>query len=146
MKQHRSTRSIIARLGRSSLHAIAVAGLALSVGCASTLDEGQLAGFEFMRGPVTEFSRHPAVCAPTALGNAAGGVIGAPLALLVYPLVWPATWFTDNDDYLFDAYGTTFWGPVLLMGGATGGMFYPLTFLFDDNPCRFGNDLETVQE
>lgn len=146
MKTQRPTLSTLSIFARRVVHGLAVAGLALSIGCASTLDEGQLAGFEFMRGTVTKFSSNPMVCVPTALGNVAGGLVGAPLALAVYPAVWPATWFTSNDDYLFQAYGTTFWGPVLLMGGATGGLFYPISMLMDEDSCRFANDLEPVEE
>jgi hypothetical protein len=132
------------RIPRRALRCFAITALAFGVGCASTLEEGQLAGFEGMRDPITSFSRNPAVCAPTAVGNAAGALIGAPLALAIYPLVWPATLFTDDDDYLFQAYGTTFWGPVLLTGGAVGGLFYPLSLLMDENPCSFGTEPSPV--
>lgn len=117
---------------------LAAALLALPMGCASVVGEGELAAFERVRDPVSMYSQHPVVCVPTSLGNAAGGLIGAPLALLVYPFVWPATWFTDNDDYLHTTYATTFWGPVLLGGGATGSLFLPATMLLDESTCDLG--------
>ena len=141
MKTQRSTRS---RILRRTLRCLSITALAFGVGCASTLEEGQLAGFEGMRGPITAFSRNPIVCAPTVLGNVAGGLMGAPLALAIYPLVWPATLFTPNDDYLFQIYGTTFWGPVLLSGGATGGLFLPLSLLIGEHPCSFGTEPSPV--
>ncbi|MBW2267605.1 MAG: hypothetical protein JRH16_03435 [Deltaproteobacteria bacterium] len=137
MKTLRSNRS---HISQRPLRCLAIGVLALGIGCASTLEDSQLAGFEGMREPITAFSRNPIVCAPTALGNTVGGLIGAPLALAVFPLVWPATLFTSDDDYLFQIYGTTFWGPVLLTGGAIGGVFYPLSLLADENPCSFGTE------
>lgn len=139
MKTTRSRSSRFAsRLAVRALYGLAIALFALQVGCASPLPDGQLAAFEGMRGPITSFSKHPMVCAPTSVGNAVGGLIGAPLALAVYPFVWPATLFTEDDDYLFQAYGTTFWGPVLLVGGATGGLFLPPAMLFKEDVCFFG--------
>lgn len=135
MKTQRPSSS---RIPCGAARSIAIAALALCVGCASNLPADQLAAFEPMRGPITTFARHPMVCVPTSLGNMAGGLVGGPLALLVYPFVWPATFFTADDDYLFQAYGTTFWGPVLLMGGATGALFLGPAMLFDEDPCTFG--------
>ena len=127
------------RRARSVACCLALCVLTSATGCASKLPEGQLAAFEPMRPLVTEFSR-PIVCVPTAVGNVAGGLAGAPLALAVFPFVWPATWFTEDDDYLFQAYGTAFWGPVLLLGGATGAPFYPFSLLADDSQCDFGTE------
>jgi hypothetical protein len=143
MKTQRST---LSRISRRTLRCLSITALAFGIGCASTLEDGQLAGFEGMRGPITAFSRNPIVCAPTALGNAVGSLVGAPLALAIYPLVWPATFFTSNDDYLFQIYGTTFWGPVLLSGGAIGGLFYPLSLLRGEDPCSFGIEPPTVSD
>ena len=137
MKTQRST---LPRISLRALRCLGITALAFGIGCASTLEEGQLAGFEGMRERITEFSRNPMVCAPTAVGNTIGGLMGAPLALAIYPLVWPATLFTSNDDYLFQTYGTTFWGPVLLTGGAFGGLFYPFSRMMEEDPCSFGTE------
>jgi hypothetical protein len=128
-----------------TLRHLAIGTLTLGIGCASTLEEGQLAGFEPLRKPITEFSRNAIVCAPTALGNTVGGLAGGVLALAIYPLVWPATLFTADDDYLFDAYGTAFWGPTLLGGAITGGLFYPLAMRASERPCSFGTEHSPVE-
>ncbi len=136
----RNTRSL-----RALARGLVALVLALQVGCASQVAPGELAAFEGMRGPISSFSQHPMVCAPTSVGNAMGGLIGAPLALLVYPFVWPATWFTEDDDYLRQTYGTTFWGPVLLGGGMTGALFLPPAMLFEDSPCDFGTSATPIE-
>ena len=112
--------------------------LSLCVGCASDLPPAQLGLYEPFAPQVTTFSRNTLVCAPTAMGNAVGGVVGYPLALLTLGPAWLAGWFSDDEDLAFKIYGTPFWTPVLLMGGVTGALFLPPALFMDEEPCDFG--------
>jgi hypothetical protein len=112
--------------------------LTLAVGCASDLPPAQLGVFEPYAPQIMEFSRNSLVCTPTSIGNALGGIVGYPLALVTLPGAWLAGRFSEDDELAFKIYGAPFWASVLLLGGATGGLFLPPALYLDEDPCDFG--------
>jgi hypothetical protein len=120
------------------LVAASLIALALASGCASQIPPGQLAAFEPQAEYIALGARNPIVCAPTAIGNAAGALVGYPLALITLGPALLAEWLSDDDDLAFQIYGTAFWIPVLLTGAATGAVFLPMSYAIGEHPCDLG--------
>jgi hypothetical protein len=77
------------------------------------------------------------VAAPTLVGNIAGGVIGAP----VYLALWPFASCEDNVrlsncNWVSENMGTTVAVPAGAVGFVTGTPFLPLSFLLPEEPVE----------
>jgi hypothetical protein len=106
-------------------------------GCA--LQSGPV-GFESWAPVTRPYSRNLVVCAPTALGNYAGALVGGAVSA---PFAGVATLIgKGGGEKVVRAFAT---GPALLVGGITGLPFLPLSYLFDENPCGAA-DSEEGQE
>ena len=110
----------------------------LGSGCASYVPKGQLAAFEPHSETIALWARNPIVCAPTALGNAAGALAGVPLAIVTALPAWIAAWSSGDDDLAYRIYGTAYWAPILLGGAAVGSVFLPFSYAMGKDLCYLG--------
>jgi len=118
--------------------ALGLIALIAASGCASVVAPEELAAFESQHDQISRWARNPIVCAPTAIGNAAGAVAGYPLALLTIGPALLSEYLTDDEGLAFRIYGTAFWIPVLASGAVTGSLFLPFAYLMDERPCELG--------
>ena len=122
------------RRARTSRCGLPIAVVALSAllatggwGCA--LQTGPV-GFESLAPVTRPYSRNLVVCAPTAVGNYAGALVGGAVSA---PFAGVAALIGDGGgEKVVRVFATV---PALLVGGLTGLPFLPLSYLFDENPC-----------
>jgi len=128
------------RARRRSQRAVAAALIALLLGsgCASYVPEQQLGVYAPHSETIALWARNPIVCAPTALGNAVGALVGGPIAFLVWPAAKLTAWSKGDDDLAYRIYGSAFLTPVLLVGAAVGSVFLPLSYAAGKDLCYLG--------
>jgi hypothetical protein len=123
-----------ARTSRSGLPIAVIVRVALSAllasggwGCA--LQTGPV-GFESLAPVTRPYSRNLVVCAPTAVGNYAGALVGGAVSA---PFAGVAALIGDGGgEKVVRVFATV---PALLVGGITGLPFLPVSYLFAEKPC-----------